>query len=161
MAHYSCSWYGLTTPVNLRSSLSSDMYQVSQPGAAAGAYGSYVTFFISPLSCLLTSRMMLDLYETNARIEAGADSTAGLFSLTLNNGGDRSRRGSLSMPEFVTSYGGPTHSLSDDERDDGDNHDEDTPGAGERSGNGGSQEAEGHPRDAGSPEPHAAVFTAL
>ncbi|KAI0632600.1 hypothetical protein C8Q77DRAFT_828341 [Trametes polyzona] len=86
-----------------------DLLSLSLPGS--GDYGSYPTYFIPSLMSILTSRLLLDMYETEARLQRGGASNTGSFSLNLGSNG---RPGSVSMPDFITSYGGPARSFPDE-----------------------------------------------
>ncbi|KAI0638762.1 hypothetical protein C8Q77DRAFT_3517 [Trametes polyzona] len=68
---------------------------------------TYLDFFILPLASILTTRFMLDLFETDARLQhGGVLHTGGSFSLDLDLA-DTPTAGTGSL-EFVTAYGGPT-----------------------------------------------------
>ncbi len=66
------------------------------------------------ISSILNSRFLLNLHETNARLE-GAEATMTSYSLHIDSTGDP-RTGSLELPPFLSCIGGPIHSFPDDDR---------------------------------------------
>ncbi|KAI0632611.1 hypothetical protein C8Q77DRAFT_829186 [Trametes polyzona] len=78
---------------------------------------TFVGFFIAPLTSILTSRLLLDMYETEAQLQRGGVSNTGSFSINLGSNG---RPGPISTPEFITSYGGPARSFPDEDDTDSD-----------------------------------------
>ncbi|KAI0632625.1 hypothetical protein C8Q77DRAFT_831139 [Trametes polyzona] len=93
----------------------------TEPGAADG--DTYLSFFAGPITSILISRLMLDLFETNARMERGGASNTGSFSVNINSGNrgtrGRGRSGSPSMPIFLNPYssGSLTQAQFSDVRD--------------------------------------------
>ncbi|KAI0632615.1 hypothetical protein C8Q77DRAFT_1118575 [Trametes polyzona] len=85
--------------------------EAGQPGFTFPA-----NFYI-PISSILTTRLLLDIYKADARLHRGGVSATGSsFSLDLMDDADPTgHRGSLSALEFVASYGGPAYSLDDDD----------------------------------------------
>ncbi|KAI0632642.1 hypothetical protein C8Q77DRAFT_1073683 [Trametes polyzona] len=80
---------------------------------------NYIGFFDEPIISILMSHLILDLFETNAKIERGGASNTGSFSVNLNSGRLPRTGGSISIPVFANSYVRPNPSSSHND-DDGD-----------------------------------------
>lgn len=66
------------------------------------------------ISSILNSRFLLDLHETNARLE-GADASMTSYSLHIDSDGDP-KTGSPELPPFLACIGGPIHSFPPDDQ---------------------------------------------
>ncbi|KAI0632584.1 hypothetical protein C8Q77DRAFT_827120 [Trametes polyzona] len=82
----------------------------------AETFTTYVGNFNTTFTSILTSRLLLDIYEIEARLPRGGASATGSFSINVQV---NSAEPGESL-EFVTSYGGRAHSgpFSEDRDDD-------------------------------------------
>ncbi|KAI0632588.1 hypothetical protein C8Q77DRAFT_1073647 [Trametes polyzona] len=110
LAHHECAWVPGT--------IYFCVLKITKPGQLGI---TYVGNFDAPISAILTSRLLLDIYETEAKLQRGGASATASFSLNLNDSENVVHQRSFSVPQFVTSYGGPAHtSFADDEDLEGD-----------------------------------------
>ncbi|KAH9849867.1 hypothetical protein C2E23DRAFT_341287 [Lenzites betulinus] len=80
--------------------------------------GSYVILFLSPISAILNCHFLLDLYETNIRIEHGGSTLSQSHpDLSLHFTGFNSGSEGTDTPEdspFLSSFSGPIQPFHDD-----------------------------------------------
>ncbi|KAI0628105.1 hypothetical protein C8Q77DRAFT_1151292 [Trametes polyzona] len=120
MFQYGMIYFGTMLLLNITTDT---LWLLSLFGSSISSLGDYVGCFVLTLPSILTSRFMLDIWETNAKIERGGAANTGSFSLDLagtgGNGSTGRRGGTIGTLVFVNSYGGPASSYNDNECDDG------------------------------------------
>ncbi|KAI0628083.1 hypothetical protein C8Q77DRAFT_1162472 [Trametes polyzona] len=100
------------------------LWLLSITNSSVNSLAGYLQGFAITLPNILTSRFMLDIWETNAKIERGGATNTGSFSLDLDRAGTSDGPAghcgdTIRTLEFVHSYGGPAPSyLTDDENED-------------------------------------------
>ncbi|KAI0632664.1 hypothetical protein C8Q77DRAFT_1158143 [Trametes polyzona] len=109
MFNYGMAYFCVLLTLNIANS-TVQLLWITEPGI--GIATSYIGGFVTPITTILTSRLMLGIFAANARAERGGASTARSMSVNLNSGIDFV---GFSSPGFVTSYGGPAHSFLDDD----------------------------------------------
>ncbi|OJT12065.1 hypothetical protein TRAPUB_11389 [Trametes pubescens] len=77
-----------------------------------GVIGTMTDTLTHIISSILSSRFLLALYETNARLERGGSSASSFSTLDFGEADPRAA-GSPELPEFLQSLGGPIQSFPD------------------------------------------------